>query len=353
MLLLDKWIKSVQNGTVGLDVGSGAVKLVSLSAAASGWTASGAAWSDVASSEDAPCGDHAAALEAVRGCVQAAPSLSMRRVVCGLSGPSASVRGFSFPAMPDDAVEQAVRLEAQQVCPMELNHSVLDFQLMQSDQQASSKQSGVLVAGIDQAIVERCKLVKEAGGRIALMDADGLAALNCLTELEDLDHFQTVALLDIGQRYTNVIMLGPNGLPFVRDIDNGGAALTAQIAEATGQTIEQVQAALWRESDAAMPGALLAALHQAARPLLLSINETLKFYATQEKCPFVEKVYLCGGTTLVRPLVELLIDALPTTVELFDPFKKIRFDDDIDGADLLRTRGPALVVAAGLAMRTV
>lgn len=355
MKVLENWVNSVQNGLCGLDIGSAAVKLVNLRKGTSGFTAVCAAWAQIE-----PCVGgsdkelYSGKLEAVHRCVRQVPAGLARYAVSGLSGPDAAVRGFNFPPMPVEAVEQAVRFEAQQVCPMDIRHSVLDYQLMQSDcAQTVQKRSGVMVAGTEQAIGQRSRLVKEAGLSLALLDAEGLAALNCLAACEPLDQYQTVVLIDLGMRYTNVIILGPNGLPFVRDLDCGGTTIIAQISETTGHTIEQVHQALWPTSPGATPAAILAKLYGAVRPTVQSISETLKFYASQEKTPFAEKVYLCGGGATVKPLVELLSDALPTEVAVFDPFNKIRIGEDAVGAELLRQRGPAFVTAAGLAMRTV
>lgn len=52
MQLLDKWLNPAQSGVVGLDIGSGAVKLLALRSTSSGWTAVCAAWSVVEPSDD-------------------------------------------------------------------------------------------------------------------------------------------------------------------------------------------------------------------------------------------------------------------------------------------------------------
>ena len=278
MQLLKKWINPVQSGLVGLDIGSGAVKLLALRSSSSGWTAACAAWSEIEPTED-KSQRQAHTREAIRTCLSAVPAQSARYAVCGLSGPDAAVRGFSFPMMPGDAMEQAVRFEAQQVCPMDMRHSVLDYQLMQTldkDENAAAKQSGILVAGTEQAIGERCRMVKDAGGKVVLMDADGLAALNCLSELENLDRCRTAALIDIGRHFTNVILLGSNGLPFVRDLNTGSQSLIEEVCGATGRDAETVRAALWDAAETPIPEDVLSALYQAARPLIVSITETLK-----------------------------------------------------------------------------
>lgn len=355
MKILENWVNSGQNGLFGLDIGSSAVKLVSLRKTGGKFTAVCAAWADIDAAEGA--GDqvpYARTLEAVRRCVQQVPATSARYAVCGLSAPDAAVRGFNFPPMPIEAIEQAVRFEAQQVCPMDIRHSVLDYQLMRTgDAGAVQKRSGILVAGTQQAIDQRSRLVKEAGASLALLDADGLAALNGLAAIEPLDGYQTVALIDLGMQFTNVIVVGPSGQPFVRDLTVGGTVVIEKIALITGRTVPMVHEALWPTAFQPTPPDVLTALHQAVRSLTQNISETLKYYATEEKIPFAEKVYLCGAGATVKPLVELLSDALPTEVAVFDPFKTIQIDPAAVGAELLSCRGPALVTATGLAMRTV
>jgi len=355
MQLLAKWINPVQSGMVGLDIGSGSVKLLGLRPSSSGWTATCAAWSDIEPTED-KAQRHSHTLKAIQACFSEVPAQFARYAVCGLSGPDAAVRGFAFPKMPEDETEKAVKFEAQQVCPMDMRNSVLDYQLMHSvgtDEESQKKHSGILVAGTEQAVNERCRLVKEAGAKTVLVDADGLAALNCLSELENLDDYRTLALIDMGRLFTNVIVLGSNGLPFVRDLNTGSDALIEQICQAAGRDAETVRNCLWGRTNEPMPDDILMAIHHAVRPLIMSINETLRFYANQEKGTFAEKVFLCGGAALVRPLAELLGEALPTNVTVFDPFQTIRVDAAVTGAQMLKTRGPAFVVAAGLAMRTV
>jgi type IV pilus assembly protein PilM len=355
MQLLEKWINPVQNGLVGLDIGSGSVKLLGLRTSSSGWSATCAAWSQIEPTED-KAQRYAYTLKAVQNCFSEVPAHFSHYAVCGLSGPDAAVRSFSFPKMPEHETEKAVRFEAQQVCPMDMRHSVLDYQLIQSHgevEESQKKQSGILVAGTEQAIGERCRLVKEAGGKTVLMDAAGLAALNCLSGLENIDNYRTVALIDIGRLFTNVIVLGANGLPFVRDLTAGSQTLIQQVCQTSGRDEKTLREILWANSGEPIPGDVLTAVYQAARPLIMSINETLKFYANHEKGAFAEKVFLCGGMATVRPLVELLSEALPTDVSVFNPFQTIHVDAAITGADVLKTNGPAFVVAAGLAMRTV
>ncbi|HDS85289.1 MAG TPA: hypothetical protein ENN97_08870 [Phycisphaerales bacterium] len=357
MRLLKQCFKPAQRGHIGLDIGSGAVKLVALRPGTTGWSATGAAWADIAPFDpEDKAGQYAHTLDALRDCIKQTSAISVRHVVCGLAGPDVVVRGFSFPMMPQSQIEKAVHFEAQQVCPMDMRSSVLDYQLLESatgEGQTPKKLSGVLVVGVEQTISERCRLVKEAGAKTALIDADGLAALNCLSALDDLDRYHTAALIDIGRHSTHIILLGADGLPFVRDLNMGVQTIIEQICQTLKSDPDTVRDRLWGASKKPIPDDMLMAFHHAARGLVMSINETLKYYASREKGQSVQKVYLCGGGAQISLLVELLCDALPTETAVFDPFETIHVDAGIPGADLLNTRGPAFTAATGLAMRTI
>ena len=131
----------------GLDIGSSAVKLVRLNK-----TEHGYALVATASESIVPCpGDEKQhrqnCIDAIKTCLQKA-ELKNGNVVCGISGPEVVVRGFTFPPLPDAAIEQAVQMEAQQVCPLDMKHSVIDFQLIETARTA-------LAAGSEKATVRQ------------------------------------------------------------------------------------------------------------------------------------------------------------------------------------------------------
>ena len=65
------------------------------------------------------------------------------------------------------------------------------------------------------------------------------------------------------------------------------------------------------------------------------------------------KVLVSGSFALAAGLVELLDEQLPGKTVLWNPFKRIRYDIDTTGFEIIQKYGPALTVATGLAMRTL
>ncbi len=345
---------------VGLDIGSTSVKLVQLLKAPDGYTVSAAVQEQIESKPEEQKNDQPQVIAAVKKCLKKA-NLKSHNVVCGIAGPEVVVRGFNFPPLPEVAVEQAVRMEAQQVCPFESKNMALDYQLVENrevtEEQKAAKvlpRSGLMVACTQDLVKEKTHILTEAGAKPLLVDSDALALLNCFNELNLADTDGTVAVIDIGWTLTNVIIYGKDGLPFVRDLNNAGKQVIQRISRELQISEEEVCRALrGQENSGPMQNKILLAMNNAIRPLAMAINETLRFYSFQEKTSEVEKIYLCGGFSLVDTFVEFLSDAMPVQTQILNPFEKIRWDAGKEGNELIETCGAGLALAAGLAMRTI
>ena len=115
---------------VGLDIGRSAVKMVQLDRDGDQYCVVTAAMQEIERSDD-PAKHQNNTAAAIRRCFSQS-GRTTRNVVCGVGGPDVMVRSFSFPNLPPEAIGQAVMLEAQQVCPLDIQSSVVDYQLVDS-----------------------------------------------------------------------------------------------------------------------------------------------------------------------------------------------------------------------------
>ena len=343
----------------GLDIGTAAVKLVQLDKTADGYALVGASAERIVPCQDDEQRQRQNCVDAIKACL-AKTNLKGQNIVCGLSGPDVVVRGFSFPPLPDQAVNQAVQMEAQQVCPLDMQQSVLDYQLIEipeTDPASKTKakpRRGVMAVATERLIKESEELLAEAGGKTVMVDVNALALLNCLNELKTLNAQETAAVIDIGSSQTNVVIYGQDGLPFVRDVNIAAGTIVQQISRELGKTEQEIwQMFAQEQTSAQLDNNLLLALNNAVVPLANAINETLRFYSFQEKKSGVDRIFLCGGFALIDAFVEFLSDALSAPVETLDPFSVIYDSTMSGGNEALKKNGPAFAVAAGLAMRAL
>lgn len=331
---------------LGLDIGSSAVKAVQLRKDNSGYTVTVAGIAEIAACED--CDRTKETIGAIRKCVKSS-RIDTRLAVCSVRGPEVAVRDFEFPSLSTEEIEGAVLLEASQVCPFNVADGAVDYRLIPNGE---DKTRGILVAATETLIESKVQFAKEAGLKCVLMDVDGLALLNCFKGLDPESENSTAAILNVGGCDTTVAILGSNGRPFIRDMTYAGEDIIEQLASTKGLSIEEARGLLFGDSTAASKE-IQDSLKKACQKLIVDVTETLRYYVAQEQLKPVEKIFVCGGFALTPGFVELLNSRLAAEVVLWNPFEKIRCDGGQQCRDILETRGPALAVAAGLAMRSI
>ena len=336
---------------LGLDIGSCTVKMVALRKSDTGYTTTAAGITEIAASED---DNHRRTntVRAVRKCFESV-RIKTKFVVCGVSGQEVAVRDFAFPSLLPEEIASAISLEASQVCPFNAADSAVDYHLMPND---DNKSSGVLVAAMNTLITNKVQLAKEASLKCVLMDVDGLALLNCFNGLangrEKSEANQTVAILNVGGTHTTLAIMDNDGWPFIRDMTYAGNDIVAQIAAMNDTSKETVRGILSGDSVADEAG-LSDSLEKACHKLITDVGETLRYYAAQSASSNVEKLFVCGGFALAGGFVELLNRRLGVEAVLWNPFDKICHNANQEYEDIYAKTGPAMAVAAGLAMRSI
>lgn len=349
------WKKDInikKNEILGLDIGSAAVKIVALRKNGEGYSAIAAGISQIAASDDGGLRHRTNTVRAVRSCF-ARTRVKRKLAVCGVSGPEVAVRDFELPLLPPEEMIAAVSLEASQVCPFPAEDSAIDYQLMPN---GGTHAKGVLVAAMRSLIADRRQLTREARLRCVMMDVDGLALLNCFEGLskngeEDKDQ-ESVAILNVGNSHTTLAIMDGDGRPFIRDIAYAGDDIVKQMSAEKGAPVDTIRDILSGSSAAGELG-LDESLTRACQKLVGDVNETLRYYAAQGKSANIDKLHVCGGFALTTGFVELLNRHISAECVLWNPFDQMQCNPGRRYKDVFARQGPALAVAAGLAMRSI
>jgi type IV pilus assembly protein PilM len=331
---------------LGLDVGSSSVKAVRLRKEEAGYSVAAAGVTEVATAGEDTY--HPAAVNAIRECCRLIANRT-RFAVCGLSGPEVAVRDFEFPSLSPSEIDGAVLFEASQVCPFSAAESVVDYHLIPNGDEQTK---GVLVAATNSLIERKLSIIKEAALKCVLMDVEGLALLNCFEGIFGDEQESTTAILNVGSSRTTVAIMGGNGRPFIRDMLFAGNDILKQIAADKNMSTSDVASAL--SGHKTSPGTELRDSFEAAcRKLIVDVLNTLRYYAAQQQSKPVKKLLVCGGFALIDGFVELLNRRLGVEAVLWNPFENITCEPGSQFKEVCDRSGPALAVAAGLAMRSV
>ncbi len=334
-------------GVVGLDIGSSSVRMVQLDKTPEGYAVKAAAISHIEGGgiDDEIKKTEKNTLKAILDCLKEC-DVTTKFTVCGLCGSEVAVRHFKFPKLPEAELEGAVTLEAAQVCPFSIEDSVVDYQLLNSDHCSE----GVLVAATNKAIRVKKGLIKKAELECVLVEADALSLLNCLEQTVIVKP-NTFAVLNVGSSYTNLAINNQNNVPFVRDIMFAGNNIIKKVAKENNISVRNAVKTI-HEYHTTKDIEATTSFDKACMELITDIKETLRYYSAQTKSN-VEKIYVCGGFALVEGFLSILQENLKPEIVLWNPFENMSFELETKQQENIFSRGPAMAVAAGLAMRSI
>ena len=339
---------------MGVDIGSFAVKIVQLRKASNHWLVTAAGIVDISEKgTDNPGRKETNSARAIHNCMRLS-GIKTKLAVCGVGGAEVAVRNFEFPIIPEEQIERAIMLEARQVCPFNTDQVAVDYRLIPD---GDGKTRGYMVVATDRLLKSVVRLAGRAHLNCALMDVDGLALLNCFNEVEKPEKNHGTAILNIGSNCTTFTIEGEGGWPFIRNLSYAGESIVESIAAENEMTPDAVKT-MFAGNPKGIPANIQDSFKRACDRLINDITKTVRYYGAQERSSDIRKILVCGGFALFGEIVRILDNNLPMDVNLWNPFEKMRCHvgrnhRGVLVKSILRKNGPAMAVAAGLAMRAV
>jgi type IV pilus assembly protein PilM len=293
--------------------------------------------------------DEGPVVDAIKALVQRT-GVQSRAVVTAVPGPAVIVKKVVLPAQTGNAIDSAVLAEAQQLIPDSLDNVHLDYQVV--DWMEDGNKMEVLVVAVKRDIINSyTAAIRGAGLDPAVVDVDYFALENMFEMNYDATEGGSVALVNIGARYSSINILKDGRSTFTGDVPVGGAEFTDALVRQLGVSPA--------DADALKRGHGAANISPAdAEPILGSVTEflveevqrALSFFWTAATDEPLGAVLLSGGPSRMPGLSNQLHERLETRVDVADPFRRIAIDGRVDRA-VIEQNGPALAVTVGLATR--
>ncbi len=345
-------LKSRYSSLAGLDIGSSAVKVVQLSDVDKAPKLEGVAVVPI----DPDADPDAATINAIKEAVRQA-ELTTDRVASSVAGPAVAVRNLEFLKLTSVELEGAVYWEGSQVIPFNMEDVYTDFQVLPGRKDGPEEKIGVLfIAASKKLIDDRFKWIHRSGLIPRVVDIDALAMLNCFQNgrEDQSEHLHaddsTTALLNIGARFTNLVVINSSSIPFNRDIMIAGNNFTTAIEKASGVSFKEAdrlkkQAHNRRKSDMSSTEDR-AIMEPVFSTLVDEIRRSFEYFQSKEDGHKVDRILLGGGASRTFNLKEFISEELGLPVDVWDPLQNI----ETDRRELVEL-APLLTVATGLALR--
>jgi type IV pilus assembly protein PilM len=264
-------------------------------------------------------------------------------------GASTVIRYVNFLRMNKTELKGALKFEAQKHIPFSVEEVNLDAEILRDD--LPDNKMLVLIAAIKkELILQRIKILENAGLRPSLVDIDSLALVNVFNfnySKADLPE-KSACLLNIGSTITNVNILDNGLVRLSRDIHCGGANFTKKLADIFEIDFKAAEELKINPPDDKVDK-IRFGLESVFTNLAAEIRTSFDYYESQNTSNVV-KIYVSGGASKITGLKEMLGTCLGLPVETWDPFKQIKIADTVNKEKLNKFYGQ-FNVAVGLALR--
>lgn len=267
------------------------------------------------------------------------------------SGENAVVKYLTLPWMPHEELYDSLKYDAQDALPFDIEEIYFDFQVLDEYQKGKGRMMDILFAAAKKETVKQyLNILKEAGLYPECLNID-IFAMEEVYIFNEEEKKGTVALLNIGERITNLEIVEKGISRFCRDIFIGARKYTESIAQQLNITLEEakkIKESLNLESPHLET--LSFTLEQTNQLLLHEINRSFTYYSTQLRRESVTQMYIGGGGSKLFGLKDALSKNLGIQVKNLNPFLKLHNATE-HSADYLEENAPLYIVCVGLALR--
>ena len=296
--------------------------------------------------------------------------IKTKDVCISLSGDQIIVRYIKLAYMTKEELKGVIKFEAEQYIPFSIDQVVLDFHILGEITEEGQKKIEVLLVAVKEEIVNQyIQLLHGAGLNTVLIDIDSMSLHNALEANYEKKEGETVAVINIGARYSNLNIVEDGITRFSRDIAIGGINLTNDISKefnigfAEAEKIKIEQGGIIIESEnvvlTRIPSKedkrvrIYSSISTTLGKLVMEIRRAFDFYESSSKKRSISKVYVCGGTAKLQNIDKFISERLKIPVEPLNPFNKIEKADIAALNDKIKQYSSYLPVSIGLAVRKI
>ena len=336
--------------TVGLDIGSGLIKLVVIQHGSGEPVLTKVAFTSVVDDAivEGEVMDPGIVAEAIKGLMSSA-GIKPRQVVTAVGGRDVIIKKITMDRMKAAEAREVIRWEAEQHVPFDMENVELDFQILDPD--GDGLQMTVLLVAAKRELIEtKLSLLADVGLEPSIIDVDAFALHNAF-ELNYPDAMRgVVGLVNIGHELTNVNILD-DGVPVLtRDIQVGTRRFREDMQRERGISAEEADRMLQGSETTAE---LEPFLESRGEELAVGIERAAAFLQSASRSSTgLSRLYTTGGGARIPGLNRVLADRLRLPVQLANPIERLRVADGVLDMMVVDEVAPLLMLPIGLALRS-
>ncbi|MRX27648.1 pilus assembly protein PilM [Kangiella sp. HZ709] len=340
---------------VGIDISSTAVKVLQLGKVGNRYRV------DRYAVEPLPQGavverdirDTEAVGNAIKKAVQKARA-NTKYAAVAVSGSAVITRSIQMEkGLDDEAMEDQIRIEADQYIPYPLEEVNMDFRVLGDSASADNMVDVLLAASRSTNVDSRVEALEDADLVAKVVDIEAYAIERAyqLTKKKTVEHIENsvVAIIDIGATITSLNVLQNGQVIYNREQLFGGNQLTEEIQSRYGLSYQEAGLA---KKQGSLPDDYEAEiLIPFAEIITQQVGRALQFFFSASEFNSVNEIILAGGCASINGLDMMIQEHLGTPTRVANPFAEMSISSHVN-TQALSSDAPAMMISCGLALRS-
>ena len=347
--------KKKQPVVLGLDISSTAIKLLELGQSGDRMRVESYAVEPLPANSviEKNIADVEAVGEAIKRAVKRSASRTKLAAVA-VAGSSVITKIIAMPAsLTEDEMEQQIELEADQYIPYPLEEVNLDFKVIGPSENDPERIDVLLAASRSENVDIRIAAIELAGLKAEIVDVEAYAMENAFSllipQLPEQGIDQTIAIIDIGATMTTLNVMHDRKTIYTREQVFGGKQLTEEIQRRYGLSYEE--AGMAKRQGGLPDNYIPEVLEPFKDAMTQQVSRSLQFFYGSSQYNNVDHIVLAGGSAMIPGIDEMIANKLGVHTSVANPFTNMTLASRVK-AQSLSNDAPALMIAAGLAMRS-
>jgi len=276
-------------------------------------------------------------------------------VITALPGMEVSTRILTLP-LPEKQISKVLSFELEAQIPFGLDEVIVSHHTISSEKNKTT----VLASAVQKGNLARhLSLVKAAHLDPAFVGLDSLSlySLNLMTLFQETG---TYAVIDVGHQKSSVCIVSDHQVRYVRTLLTAGKHITDSIRAGLDLTLDQAievkhdhgvieleEQPLKSKDLRRLSNVITKSVDPIIRDIIQTFHSYRALYANiTADVPPIERIFLCGGTTLIQNLPEYISNLTNL------PVKRLRFfSEDHEVSTKLGPRQSILAQAVGIGLR--
>ncbi len=347
--------KQKQPVVLGLDISSTAIKLLELGQSGDRLRVESYAVEPLPANSviEKNIADVEAVGDAIKRAVKRSASRTKLAAVA-VAGSAVITKIIAMPAsLTEDDMEQQIELEADQYIPYPLEEVNLDFEVIGPSENDPERIDVLLAASRSENVDIRIAAIELAGLKAKIVDVEAYAMENAFSllipQLPEQGIDQTIAVIDIGATMTTLNVMHDRKTIYTREQVFGGKQLTEEIQRRYGLSYEE--AGMAKRQGGLPDNYVPEVLEPFKDAMTQQVSRSLQFFYGSSQYNNVDHIVLAGGSAMIPGIDEMIANKLGVHTSVANPFTNMTLASRVK-AQSLSNDAPALMIAAGLAMRS-